>query len=283
MPASGPSPSTPSPSLPPHLSHYTAERFRTDIPSPARAWNYWLGGKDNYAVDRAIGDATAAVNPEVITIAQQSRLFLIRSVKYLATEAGIRNFLDIGSGLPTHSNTHEIAQQVAPESRVVYVDNDAMVLAHARALLRGTTPEGVTDYLDADYHHPQQILEEAANILNFNQPIAVMFMGVLGFCEDHQTARQIVADTMAGVPAGSYLVAWDCTDTTEAAKRSTEKYAESGTLPYHLRSVEQIDAFFDGLEKIEPGTVSITQWRPDPTQEDGPEHVNGYGAVARKP
>ncbi|WP_084265564.1 SAM-dependent methyltransferase [Actinomadura macra] len=283
MPPSGTSPTNPPSHLPPYLPQNAAERFRTDIPSPARAWNYWLGGKDNYEIDRAIGDATAAINPEVITIARQSRLFLIRVVQYLVAEAKIRNFLDIGSGLPTQSNTHEIAQQIIPEARVVYVDNDPMVLAHARALLRGTTPEGVTDYLDADYHHPGQILEEAANVLNFNQPIAVMFMGVLGFCQDYETARRIVADTMAGVPSGSHLVLWDCTDTSEAAKRSTETYAESGTLPYHLRSVEHVDAFFDGLERIEPGTVSITQWRPDPAQGGTPDHVNGYGAVARKP
>ncbi|QXJ25138.1 SAM-dependent methyltransferase [Actinomadura graeca] len=265
------------------MPQYAAERFRTDIPSPARAWNYWLGGKDNYEVDRTIGDATAAVNPEVVTIARQSRLFLVRAVRHLVSDVGIRDFLDIGAGLPTQSNTHEIAQRVAPEARVVYVDNDPMVLAHARALLRGTTPEGVTDYLDADYHHPRQILDEAANILNFGRPIAVMFMGVMGFCQDYATARQIVADTMAGVPSGSHLVLWDCTDTTDAARRSTETYAESGTLPYHLRSVAEIDGFFDGLEKIEPGTVSITQWRPDPARDGGPGHVNGYGAVARKP
>ncbi|TDD98158.1 SAM-dependent methyltransferase [Actinomadura rubrisoli] len=283
MPASGPSPRDPSANLPPDLPQYAADRFRTDIPSPARAWNYWMGGKDNFEADRVVGDAIAAMNPEVLTIARKSRFFLIRVVEYLAREAKIRNFLDIGAGLPAESNTHEVAQRVAPEARVVYVDNDPMVLAHARALMRGTTPEGVTDYLDADYHHPQQILEQAANVLNFNQPIGVMFMGVLGFCQDYDTARRLVADTMAGVPPGSFLALWDCTDTSAAAKRSTDRYAASGTLPYILRSVEQIDGFFDGLEKIEPGTVSITRWRPDPAEGGEPAHVHGYGAVARKP
>ncbi|WP_131736162.1 SAM-dependent methyltransferase [Actinomadura roseirufa] len=282
MPASDISPSDSSVNPPPHLPQYAQERFRTDIPSPARTWNYWLGGKDNYEVDRVIGDVTASTNPEVITLARESRPFLIRVVTHLAAEAGIRNFLDIGAGLPTHSNTHEIAQRVAPESRVVYVDNDPMVLAHARALLRGTTPEGVTDYLDADYHHPRQILDDAANVLNFNRPIAVMFMGVLGFCQDYETARSIVAETMAGVPSGSFLVAWDCTDTSEAAKASTDRYAESGTLPYVLRSVQQIGGYFDGLELVDPGLVSITQWRPDEGHDGEPAHVNGYGAVARK-
>ncbi|WUH98460.1 SAM-dependent methyltransferase [Spirillospora sp. NBC_00431] len=242
-----------------------------------------MGGEHNYESDREVGDSTAAINPEVITLARVSRPFLIRVVTHLAAEEGIRNFLDIGAGLPAESNTHQIAQRVAPDARVVYADNDPTALAHARELMRGTTPEGVTDYLDADYHDPRQILEQAANVLNFDQPIAVMFMGVLGFCPEHETARRIVAETMAGVPSGSLLALWDCTDTSEAAKRSTQQYADSGTEPYVLRSVEQIDAFFDGFEKVEPGLVSITRWRPDQAQGGMPDHVNGYGAVARKP
>ncbi|MFI0406802.1 SAM-dependent methyltransferase [Actinomadura sp. 3N508] len=282
MPPSGGAPGGgPAANQPSHLPNDVLARVRTDVPSPARTWNYWLGGKDNYAIDREVGDATAALNPDLVPLALQSRRFLIRVVNHLVAEAKVRNFLDIGAGLPTESNTHEIAQRVAPEARVVYVDNDPMVLVHARALMRGTTPEGVTEYLDADYHYPQQILAEAANVLNFSQPIAVMFMGVMGFCQKYETVKQIVDETMAGVPSGSYLVLWDCTDTTEAAKRSTEKYAESGTLPYNLRSIEQLDALFDGLEKVDPGMVSISQWRPDPADE--PVHVDGYGAVARKP
>ncbi|GAA4237973.1 SAM-dependent methyltransferase [Actinomadura meridiana] len=272
----------PSANQPSHLPEDVQVRLRTDIPSPARTWNYWLGGKDNYEVDRAVGDATAALNPDLVPLAKQSRKFLIRVVTYLAAEAKVRNFLDIGAGLPTESNTHEIAQRVAPDARVVYVDNDPMVLAHARALMRGTSPQGVTDYLDADYHDPQRILTEAANVLNFTEPVAVMFMGVMGFCQEYRDVKQIVSDTMAGVPSGSFLVLWDCTDTSEAAKQGTEKYAESGTLPYRLRSVEQLDALFDGLEKVDPGIVSVSQWRPDPATDDA-THVDGYGAVARKP
>ncbi|TDB85408.1 SAM-dependent methyltransferase [Actinomadura sp. KC216] len=278
----GPPGGTPPADRPPNLPDDIQARFRTDIPSPARTWNYWLGGKDNYEVDRIVGDATAAVNPELIQQAREGRKFLSRTVRYLAAEEKIRNFLDIGAGLPTESNTHQVAQQTAPDSRIVYVDNDPMVLVHARALMRGTTPEGVTGYLDADFHDPQKILDEAANVLNFTEPIAVMFMGVLGFCQDYPTAKQIVADTMAGVPSGSFLVLWDCTDTSEAARRSTERYAESGTLPYNLRSVEQLGGYFEGLEMIEPGLVTITRWRPD-DGEDDPAHVHGYGAVARKP
>ncbi|TDB84748.1 SAM-dependent methyltransferase [Actinomadura sp. KC216] len=283
MSPAGSSPSDPPADLLAHLPQDAHERLRTDIPSPARTWNYWMGGKDNFEVDRAVGDATAEINPEVVTLARVSRPFLIRVVKYLAVEEKIRNFLDIGAGLPTESNTHEIAQRAAPDARVLYVDNDPMVLAHARALMNRTTPEGVTGYLDADYHDPRRILQHAANVLNFNQPIAVMFMGVLGFCQEYETARQIVADTMAGVPSGSLLALWDCTDTSEAAKRSLQQYEDTGTVPYVLRSVEQLDGFFDGLEKVEPGLVSITQWRPEQTQDGLPDHVNGYGAVARKP
>ncbi|WUH97872.1 SAM-dependent methyltransferase [Spirillospora sp. NBC_00431] len=282
MPPPGSTPGGPPANRPPSLPGDVQARFRTDIPSPARTWNYWLGGKDNYEVDRVVGDATAAVNPELIRQAREGRRFLIRVVRHLAAEAGVRNFLDIGAGLPTESNTHQIAQQTAPDARIVYVDNDPMVLVHARALMRGTTPEGVTGYLDADFHDPRQILDEAANVLNFNEPIAVMFMGVLGFCQDYPTAKRIVADTMAGVPSGSYLVLWDCTNTSEAARRSTERYAESGTVPYNLRGVEEIDAFFDGLEKVEPGLVTISRWRPR-QDEPEPAHVHGYGAVARKP
>ncbi|MGH3242538.1 MAG: SAM-dependent methyltransferase [Spirillospora sp.] len=269
--------------LPPHLPQYAQERFRPDIPSPARTWNYWMGGKHNYESDRAVGDSTAAINPEILTLARVSRPFLIRVVNHLAVEEGIRNFLDIGAGLPAESNTHQIAQRAAPDARVVYTDNDPTALAHASELMRGTTPEGVTDFVDADYHDPRSILDQAANVLNFEQPIGVMFMGVLGFCPDDEIALRIVADTMAGVPSGSLLALWDCTDTSEAAKRSTEQYADSGTMPYVLRSVEQIDAFFDGLEKVAPGLVSITRWRPDDAEGGLPDHVNGYGAVARKP
>ncbi|TYK43134.1 SAM-dependent methyltransferase [Actinomadura decatromicini] len=283
MPPSGAAPGGRSASPSPALPEDVQARFRTDIPSPARTWNYWLGGKDNYEVDREVGDATAALNPELIRQARQGRRFLNRAVRYLATEEKIRNFLDIGAGLPTESNTHQVAQLVAPDSRVVYVDNDPMVLAHARALMRGTTPEGVTGYLDADFHNPAQILAEAANVLNFSRPIAVMFMGVLGFSPDYEATRRVVAETMAGVPSGSFLVVWDCTDTSEEARRSTEKYAESGALPYNLRSVEQIGRLFDGLEMVEPGLVSISRWRPDLVGELEPEHVHGYGAVARKP
>ncbi|MGH3909997.1 MAG: SAM-dependent methyltransferase, partial [Pseudonocardiaceae bacterium] len=181
-------------------------KIKFDVPHSARIWNYWMGGKDNYEVDRAAGDAGVEVYPDIVTMAKQSRRFLVRAVRYLAGEAGIRQFLDVGTGLPTMQNTHEVAQQIAPECRIVYVDNDPLVLAHARALLVNTTPEGVTTYIDADFHDPDLIISDARNVLNFTQPIGVMFMGVLGHVAESDDMRSIVARVMAAVPSGSYLV-----------------------------------------------------------------------------
>ncbi|MGH3696043.1 MAG: SAM-dependent methyltransferase [Pseudonocardiaceae bacterium] len=178
----------------------STSKIRTDIPHSARIWNYWMGGKDNYEVDRAAGDAWIAVHPDIVTQAKQSRQFLIRAVRFLASEAGMRQFLDIGTGLPTMQNTHEVAQQVAPESRIVYVDNDPLVLAHARALLVNTTPEGVTTYVDADFHDPDLIIADARNVLNFHRPVAVMFMGVLGHVAE---MRSIVARVMVAAPGAA--------------------------------------------------------------------------------
>ena len=260
-----------------------ASKIKYDVPHSARIWNYWMGGKDNYPVDRQAGNAFVAVNPDIVTLAKQSRQFLIRTVRFLAGEAGIRQFLDIGTGLPTMQNTHEVAQQIAPESRIVYVDNDPLVLAHARALLVNTTPEGVTTYVDADFHDPDLIIADARNVLNLSQPVGIMFMGVLGHVTDFDEMRSIVARVMAAVPSSSYLTLWDGTDTNEAALKATEKYAETGAVPYNLRSPEQIGQCFEGLEMVEPGLVPITQWRPDTTEIGMVEPIDAYGAVARKP
>ncbi|MGH4018723.1 MAG: SAM-dependent methyltransferase [Pseudonocardiaceae bacterium] len=258
-------------------------KIKFDVPHSARIWNYWMGGKDNYEVDRAAGDAVVAVYPDIVTMATQSRQFLIRAVRFLAGEVGIHQFLDIGTGLPTMQNTHEIAQQVAPESRIVYVDNDPLVLAHARALLGSTTPEGVTSYVDADFHDPDLIIADARNVLNFHQPVAVMFMGVLGHVADFGEMRSIVARVMAAVPSGSYLALWDGTDTDEAALEATAKYAETGAVTYIWRSPEQIGQCFEGLELVDPGLVPITLWRPDTAEVGEVEPIDAYGAVARKP
>jgi hypothetical protein len=281
------SPYLPTPAFPEGLVFPMAEptpdsKIDTTVPHSARIWNYWLGGKDNFAVDREAGDAFAAISPGVFDLAKQSRQFLIRAVHYLAAEAGIRQFLDIGTGLPTMENTHEVAQRAAPESRIVYVDNDALVLAHARALLTNTTDEGVTDYIDADFHDPARIVADARNILNFTKPIAVMFMGVLGHVVDYDEMRSIVARVMAAVPSGSYLVLWDGTDTSEAQVTAAEDYQDTGAVPYIVRSPAQIGRCFEGLEMLEPGLVPISQWRPAPADAEAKE-VDGYGAVARKP
>lgn len=254
-----------------------------DVPHSARIWNYWMGGKDNYPVDRAAGDAFAEVFPGIVTEATQSRQFLIRAVRFLAGEAGIRQFLDIGTGLPTMQNTHEVAQQIAPESRIVYVDNDPLVLAHARALLVNTSSEGVTTYVDSDVHDPDLIIADARNVLNLTQPVAVMFMGILGHVAEFADIRSIVARVMAAVPSGSYLVLYDGTDSDEAYREAIARYAETGAVPYNLRSVEQLGQCFEGLEMVQPGLVPLTRWRPETTGPGEVKPVAHYGAVARKP
>lgn len=260
----------------------------TTVPHSARIWNYWLGGKDNYAVDRDAGDAVVATYPEIVVNAREARGFLKRTVEYLAGEVGIRQFLDIGTGLPTADNTHEVAQRVAPEARVVYVDNDPLVLAHARALLIGT-PEGMTRYLDADIRDVDPLIESAAEILDFTQPMAVLILGVLGHLNDFDEARSLVKRILAKVPSGSYLVICDGTPT--AAKRKAEKdYDETGGNVYQSREPEQIASFFDGLEWVAPGLVSVSLWgREVPEDADGvtainrPVPVDEFGGVARKP
>jgi hypothetical protein len=254
----------------------------TSVPHSARVWNYWLGGKDNYQVDRDAGDDFAAKCPEIFSLAKLSRQFLVRAVRHLVTEAGIRQFLDIGTGLPTMDNTHQVAQRAAPDCRIVYVDNDPLVLAHARALLVNTTPEGVTAYVAADLHEPEQIVADAKNILNFNEPIGVLFMGVLGHVADYDESRSIVDRVMAAAPSGSHLTLWDGTDTSEALVTANADYAKTGGVPYIPRGPEQIAGYFDGMEIVDPGVVQVSQWRRD-ADVDVPEPVAGYGAVARKP
>jgi hypothetical protein len=250
------------------------------VPHSARIWNYWLGGKDNYAVDRAAGEQFSAIYPGIVDIARADRAFLGRVVRYLAGEAGVRQFLDIGTGLPTADNTHQVAQQVAPESRIVYVDNDPLVLAHARALLT-SRPKGTTNYVDADLCDPGKILQEAAKWLDLAQPVALMLMGVLGHVTDYAEARAIVEGLLGGLPSGSYLAVNDSVDTSEALEEALRVYEVSGAAPYRTRSVEQVAGYFDGLELIAPGVVNVADWRPDPAAARGPE-IPQVGAVGRK-
>ena len=257
----------------------TASQLNESVPHSARVWNYWLGGKDNFAADRAVGDQVAAVFPEIVDAARHTRAFLGRAVTYLAGEREIRQFLDVGTGLPTVANTHEVAQRVAPGSRIVYVDNDPLVLTHARALLTSTS-EGVTQYIDRDLHDVEGVVLDASETLDFTKPIALMMLGVMGHVEDAAAARSIVRRLVAALPSGSYLVMSDGTATSDRVIESHRQYNESGAVPYHLREVADFTAFFDGLELVEPGVVPIPDWRP---ADDGHADVDGYAGVARKP
>jgi hypothetical protein len=251
------------------------------VPHSARIWNYWLGGKDNYPVDREVGEKFLEVYPGIVDVARGVRYFLARAVRYLAGDVGVRQFLDIGTGLPTVDNTHEVAQRVAPACRIVYVDNDPLVLAHARALLT-STQEGACDYIDADIRDPGPILAAAADTLDFSQPVALMLLGILGHLSDYDQARSIVRNLVDALPSGSYLTLSDGANTSAARQEAHRQYAGTGAVPYNLRSPEQITGFFDGLELLEPGVVPVSQWRPDPSPFGPPAHVDTFGGVARK-
>ena len=256
------------------------------MPHSARIWNYWLGGKDNFAVDRAAGDAWAATFPGMRDIARASRSFLTRSIAYLAEDAGIRQFLDVGTGLPTVDNTHQVAQRIAPQARIVYVDNDPLVLAHARALLT-STPEGATAYIHADLRDPDKILAEAADTLDFTQPIALILSGVLGHVVDIGQARSIVRDLLAGLPSGSYLSLTrrqrHRPGRVERPRRATTTAARSRTCSGPRRRSPASSR----LELVEPGVVSCPRWRPDPapgSASDGPPaELDAFGGIGRKP
>ena len=252
----------------------------TTVPHSARIWNYWLGGKDNFAADRVVGDQVRQAYPEVIDVARESRAFLGRAVRFLTGDAGIRQFLDLGTGLPTADNTHDVAQGIAPDARIVYVDNDPLVLIHARALLT-STPDGATEYVDADVHEPDAILKVAARTLDFTRPIAVMMLGVLGNVADTDDPgpAQIVERFIDAVPSGSYLVINDSVITSETVE--AVQTARSGGADYHLRTPARIAEFFKGLELVEPGVISTPLWRPEPGTE--PKPLNVYCGVARKP
>ena len=252
----------------------------TTVPHSARIWNYWLGGKDNYAADREAGDQYREIFPGIVEVACASRTFLTRAVRYLAGEAGIRQFLDIGTGLPTVDNTHEVAQRVAPDSRIVYVDNDPLVLAHARDLLI-SQPEGACDYVEADVRDPAAILDAAADLLDFAQPIALMLMGIMGHFTDEE-AYPIVSRLLAGLPSGTYFALYDGANVNEAFNEAQRGYNESGAVPYYLRSPEQFARFFEGLELVEPGVVPVPHWRPDPDSSGQTVGRNSYCGVGRK-
>jgi S-adenosyl methyltransferase len=256
----------------------------TQVTHSARFWNYLLGGKDNYPVDREAAEQIIAVIPSLRDTVRAERGFLIRAVRYLAGEAVIHQFLDIGTGLPTANNTHEVAQATAPECRIVYVDNDPLVLAHARALLT-STPQGMTDYIPADVRDPDSILQEAARTLDFTQPVGLMLLGILNFITDTDEAHAIVNRLLDAVPSGSYLVISHPTAEIdgEAMEESMRLWNESGAAPIISRSRQQLIRFFDGLELLEPGVVSCSRWRPDHCDLGTPREVFHFSGVGRKP
>ena len=257
-----------------------SSRLNTHVPHSARIWNYLLGGKDNFEADRAVAEQVKQQYPEIVDIALAGRQFLGRAVRFLAGEAGVRQFLDLGTGLPTADNTHEVAQSVEPEAKIVYVDNDPLVLVHARALLT-SSPEGVTDYIDADVHEPAKILRAAAGTLDFTQPIALMMLGILGHVrdDDEPGPAAIVREFVDALPAGSYLVLNDSIATSETV--DAVQTARSGGADYQLRTPEQMARFFQGLELVEPGLVATPLWRPGPGAD--PRKLDVYCGVARKP
>jgi O-methyltransferase involved in polyketide biosynthesis len=255
--------------------------INTNVPHSARIWNYWLGGKDCYEIDRQVGDQIRELNPEIVDIARAQRAFLKRAVTHLVTEAGIRQFLDVGTGLPTLDNTHEVAQRLAPEARIVYVDHDPVVLNHAHALLT-STPEGATDYIDADLRDPEAILRAAGQTLDFGRPVALILLGIAAHVPD-DTAYDVVGRLKDALPAGSHLVFCDSTEMFHAAemRAMVERWNEASDNPRVNRTPEQLARFFDGFELLEPGLVPVAEWRPDPASRDRRD-VDSFGGVAVK-
>ena len=258
--------------------------FDPTVPNPARMWNYWLGGKDNFAADREGAERVLEVMPSLPLIARAARLFLIDAVHQLATEHGVRQFLDIGTGLPTADNTHDVAQRAAPESRIVYVDYDPVVLTHAQALLT-SSPEGMTDYIQADLRDTDTILKGAARTLDFTRPVAVMLIAVLHFIPDADDPYAIVDRLMDAVPSGSYLVmAHAASDIDpEATTEMARRYNKMSSATITPRPRDQVARFFDGLDLLPPGLVPISKWALASPVDPTTSALIGYCAIARKP
>jgi len=249
-------------------------RLDTGVPHIARVYDYWLGGKDNYAVDREVAERIIATGNPVIANARANRAFLGRAVRYLAAEAGVRQFLDLGTGLPSSGNTHEVAQRIAPETRVVYTDNDPIVLVHARALLTGS-PAGSTTYIHADVRDIDKILEQARQTLDFSQPIAVVMAGLLHCVPDEDDPAGIVATALAGLSSGSYLALSQPAADINATGMARAAGVMDQLMPVKItyRTQEQVARFFEGTELLEPGLVSASLWRPDSQADTAPRSV----------
>ena len=259
--------------------------LNTSVAHPARVYDYWLGGKDNFAADRALGDGIMAAVPTIQVMARANRAFLGRAVRYLAGEAGVRQFLDIGTGIPTVGNTHEVAQQVAPEARVVYVDNDPIVLVHARALMTGDAA-GATAFIQADLHDPQQILADPvlAATLDLARPVALMLVAVLMYFRDEEDPLGMVSALVDALPSGSYLtVTHPTADFNAEAMAGAVAAAEHGGITLVPRGRAETGAFFTGLDLVEPGVVPVLAWRPDDGPPADPHSAYYYAGLARKP
>ena len=254
--------------------------FDTTTPHPARVYDYWLGGKDNFAADREAAEKVIAANPTVLAGVRANRAFLARAVRYLAGEAGIRQFLDLGTGLPTAENTHQVAQAIAPEARIVYVDNDPIVLSHARALL-ASGPEGVTAYVQADIRATGKVLAAAAETLDFGRPVAVMALMILQYIPDADDPWAITRQVLEPLAPGSYLTVSDTTGDIDAARvtEGTARLNERMPTRLNLRSRPEFERFFAGLEMVEPGVVPLPEWRAI-----GSVHpIPCYAGMGRKP
>jgi hypothetical protein len=253
-------------------------------PSQARVWNYLQGGKENYPLDREVGDAMAAAYPDMFYHARQCREFVLRASGFVAS-CGVRQYLDIGCGLPVGNglrDLHEVVQETDPSARVVYVDNDPVVFVHAQALMTSRVQgAGPIDYLEADVRDCDLILDHAARTLDFDQPVGILLCGVLGALP-YDVALAVVERLLAAVPAGSYLVWNDGSDTSAEAREAATRERETETASYHLRTADEVSRFFEGLELVEPGIVSVTLWRPDPVDVGAPRPVDQFGAVAVK-
>ena len=258
--------------------------FDPSVPNPARMWNYWLGGKDNFAADREAAERVLEAMPSLPLIARAARLFLIDAVHKLAAEHGVRQFLDIGTGLPTADNTHDVAQRAAPESKIVYVDYDPVVLTHAQALLT-SSPEGMTDYIQADLRDTDTILKGAARTLDLTRPVAVLLIAVLHFIPDADDPYAVVARLMDAVPSGSYLViAHAAADIApEASAEMARRYNQMASATVTPRTRDQVARFFTGLDLLPPGLVPINQWALTGHIDATTGALVGYSAIARKP
>ena len=259
--------------------------INTNVPQSARVYDYWLGGKDHFPADRALGDAIAEALPTIRTQVRAQRAFLGRAVRYLTRDAGVRQFLDIGTGIPSAGNVHDVAQEIAPESRVLYVDNDPIVLAHARALMSGT-PQGSVAFIQADLREPEAILDDpaVAGTLDLAEPVGLVLIGVMHHLRDSDDPRRIVANLVDALAPGSYLVLSQSTpDFDPDAMGALAAASEQGGIPNVPRSLADTEPFFAGLELVEPGLVPMATWHPDPGEGLDPRSVYAYGGVARKP